>query len=115
MDNFQLHGSDADQSRQREVTGMLRDYIAHYDEAMARGVGILAFGSCGSGKDHLLTAVGMEYASLGAEIRHIQGLSMWARFRETMSRSASPDAESKFLKSLTQLRYSTSATHHDAR
>ena len=56
LDNYQI-ATGVEGRRQKQVVDKLRDYIAHLPQAVAHGVSVVLSGSCGAGKDHLLSAM----------------------------------------------------------
>lgn len=90
IEGFVLNGSDADKERQRKVLDSVRRYVAHADERVKAGVGLLFFGSVGSGKDHLLTAITNQCIIAGHDAVHVTGMDLWRRFRSTMNTSDGP-------------------------
>lgn len=82
-----LSGFDVTNDRQREVVAQLRDYLDHFDDNVSQGRGVLLFGSSGTGKDHLLTAL-CRFATLarGIAVQWRNGLNLYADVRSAIQR-----------------------------
>ncbi len=82
LDAFKINPDEADvANRQQAVIERLRDYIEHIDEAIDRGVGIVAVGSTGAGKDHVVSAVADAVAGKGYSVAYVSGSSLWRALR----------------------------------
>jgi len=88
FENFRPPGAEAE-----KVLRALRDYAARLDENVARGRGVVLFGPCGTGKDHLLIALARLAAARGHSIRRTTGPELFRVIRDAMA----DGAESRFL------------------
>ncbi|MCE5267219.1 MAG: ATP-binding protein [Planctomycetaceae bacterium] len=66
---------------QTKVLATIRSYAANIRERVADGAGIVMFGSAGSGKTHLLSALGKLAIDAGLTVTWTNGQDLFARFR----------------------------------
>jgi DNA replication protein DnaC len=71
----------------------IKDYIANIKTYYEEGNGLLIFGSVGTGKDHMATAVAKELFRAGYQVEWINGLLFRSRVRDLID---SPETELEF-------------------
>jgi len=79
LENFRTQ----DAAAQRAIEA-LRQYADRLAENLAAGRGLLLLGPSGTGKDHLLVALGKEAAKLGKPVHRISGPELFAFMRDAM-------------------------------
>jgi len=82
---------------QRELLRRLRWYSDTITERIRAGDGILLFGTCGTGKDHLLVALARQAISQGHVVTWRNGMDFYADLRDRME---SDQTERSFLSEL---------------
>lgn len=89
---FQTYAIEHD--AQRKAVAALERYAEHAPERIAAGAGVVLFGPCGTGKDHLLTALAVRVAYLHSvpRITWISGPAFFAELRDRISDGA-PERE----------------------
>lgn len=80
LDNFVVEHAE-----QRAVLEALRQYAQRGREHVLQGRGIVLFGPPGTGKDHLLVALGRMAAGGGFTVRWVNGLELFRQLREAIS------------------------------
>jgi DNA replication protein DnaC len=72
---------------QEDAVNRLKDYRKHMPERVAGGSGIVLLGPPGTGKDHLLVALGGYAIEVhGMTIKWTNGVELYGRFRDRMDR-----------------------------
>jgi DNA replication protein DnaC len=87
LDNFEVT-TDA----QRDVVESLRRFCEELDENIKSGRGIVLFGPCGTGKDHLLVGMAHEVVSISRGVRWMNGMDLFAERRDYIRRDL-PESE----------------------
>jgi len=67
---------------QRAVVEALKQYAANIEEEVRAGNGVVLFGPPGTGKDHLLVALGVQAAVAGFRVLAVSGLDLFAEARD---------------------------------
>jgi DNA replication protein DnaC len=82
--NATLDNYRAETDRQQKVVTQLRAYLQNAKTEIARGRGVMLFGTVGTGKDHLLSAMGKVLVSSGCNVLWTNGMDLYAALRDTM-------------------------------
>ncbi len=83
--SFELSADSEAKRRQVEVLDALREYREDLEANVALGRGVLLAGPSGTGKDHLLVALGCVAAGLLAiEVEIVVGSTLWAQLLDTV-------------------------------
>lgn len=80
-----FEGYEVYHADQRPALEAVKQYAANLPAHVARGDGLILYGPCGTGKDHLLNCVLREAAlTHGLPVSHVYGLDLHAQVREAM-------------------------------
>jgi len=83
LSNYKIYDEPGDASRQQSVLAAVQDYQARVGQNLAEGCGLMLFGPCGTGKDHLLAAVIWEAIHVyRADVLWIDGVDLYGWFRD---------------------------------
>lgn len=74
---------------QQAAVSKLVSYVESMQKNVAKGSGIVLWGSCGTGKDHLLAAVMFEALKCGIEVNWENGLDWFGTVRDDLDRTES--------------------------
>lgn len=75
---------DCEYEKQREVVKALREYGCAIHENVKGGLGIVAFGPKGTGKDHLLSAMAVHAIRAGHNVMWVNGAELFGEFRDNI-------------------------------
>jgi DNA replication protein DnaC len=78
-------------AEQRKALDSIRQYAGNIKARVAAGEGIILFGSAGTGKTHLLAAVGKVAIEAGMTVEWTNGQDLFARFRAAIGGDESED------------------------
>lgn len=95
ISKFQFYGSTEEQARQKEVIELVRDFGSAVVERTRTGRGVIFYGSSGTGKDMLQSALMRNACKLGLTVDWINGLDLFGEFRDRME-SKGKSEEAKF-------------------
>jgi DNA replication protein DnaC len=87
LENYQVASPE-----QRKVVDALQSYRANIRQHTEAGEGIVLFGSAGTGKTHLLSAVGKTAIDAGLSVGWTNAQDLFASFREAIGADRSEDA-----------------------
>ncbi|MEN6405965.1 MAG: ATP-binding protein [Thermoguttaceae bacterium] len=89
-----------DPRQQREVA-LVRGYLDAIDNREAAGEGLIFYGPCGTGKDHLAVAAGKTAIGLGHSVAWRSAQTIFSDFRDSFS-DESGQSEADLMRNLTQ-------------
>lgn len=95
ISKFQFHGTAEEQARQREVIEAVRKFGGSVVERTRTGQGVIFFGSSGTGKDMLQSALMRNACKLGLKVDWINGMDLFGEFRDRMDAKGKSE-EAKF-------------------
>jgi DNA replication protein DnaC len=87
-DNYQ-----ATTAEQKKAISAIKDYEKNISERVASGSGIVLFGSAGTGKTHLLSAVAKAAIQAGFSVMWKNGQDLFADFRSAMDGGKKSESE----------------------
>lgn len=85
LDNFQFHGTDEHQGRQRAALTAIRGFCDGFPDAVTEGRGVVLYGPCGTGKDHLMIGMLREAIRLGCHsVKWVDAAEMFGDFKDAL-------------------------------
>lgn len=84
--NFKLHGDAKAQERQRKMLADARRYAERMPDLVRQGKGLVAVGSVGAGKDHIVSAMArVAILHHGLDVAWTDGTAFYSQLRDAMT------------------------------
>lgn len=88
LENFQLHGSSQDRDLQGRSLNRVREYCQTMPTCLNLAHPALFFGSCGTGKDHLMVGMIRHAIASGVySIKWVDAVEMFGEFKDAISQN----------------------------
>lgn len=91
IENFQLDGDREIAQRQRAVLEPLARYTGDIPSVMQSGMGLLLYGPCGTGKDHLMIGAIHKAIDAGIDVLYVYGVQLLNEISSTIGENAKSD------------------------
>jgi DNA replication protein DnaC len=85
FDTFDVYQEPAVATAQRSVLQTLKLYASKVGDRVRHGQNVVFYGPCGSGKDHLLSALMYEAVMAGVEVVWINGMRLFEKRRDAIN------------------------------